>query len=65
MPEPGRDTIVRNLLEATERLHEDLDRLELWAAALASFARPVPNYEPSNRYLLPSSRKRMPPGSRA
>jgi hypothetical protein len=53
MPEPAEDVIVRNLIEALERLREDLDRMELWASALGSFARPVPEYRPSDdRYLL-------------
>jgi hypothetical protein len=63
MPEPAEtmeDVIVRNLVEAAERLHEDLDRLELWATALAGFMQPVPDYEPGDQYLLPASRKREP-----
>ena len=34
MPEPAADAIVRNLIEALERLRGDLDRMELWAAAV-------------------------------
>jgi hypothetical protein len=30
MPEPAADAIVQNLIEALERLREDLDRMELW-----------------------------------
>lgn len=53
MPEPAEDVIVRNLIEALERLHEDLDRMELWAAALGSFTHPIPEYRPTeDRYLL-------------
>jgi hypothetical protein len=52
MPEPAEDTIVRNLVEALERLHEDLDRVELWTAALDGFQRPVPEYKSSEQYLL-------------
>jgi hypothetical protein len=37
MSEQAEDTIVRNLLQALARLHEDLDRVELWTAALACF----------------------------
>jgi hypothetical protein len=40
MPEPAADEIVRNLIEALERLREDLDRMELWTAALERFHRP-------------------------
>ncbi len=60
MPEPAEDMIVRNLIEALERLHEDLDRVELWTTALGCFQRPVPDYQLDNRFLLPSSRKDEP-----
>ena len=36
-PEPAEDLIVRNLMEAINRLHDDLDRVELWTAALGCF----------------------------
>lgn len=52
MPEPAEDAIVRNLIEALERLRGDLERMELWAAALDSFQHPVPDYRPSDRHLL-------------
>jgi hypothetical protein len=60
MPEPAEDMIVRNLVEALERLHEDLDRVELWTAALGCFQQPVPGYRPGDQYLLSSASKREP-----
>jgi len=54
MPEPAEDMIVRNLIEALNRLHDDLDRVELWTAALGHFHRPAPEYQPGEPYLLPS-----------
>jgi len=45
--------IVRNLIEALKRLHDDLDRVELWTAALNSFQQPTPEYGPNLEYLLP------------
>ena len=42
MPEPAEEMIVHNLIEALERLRQDLDRVELWTAALGCFQRPVP-----------------------
>jgi hypothetical protein len=54
MPEPAEDAIVRNLIESLERLHEDLDRMELWAAALGSFTHPIPTYQPDRHLLNPS-----------
>jgi hypothetical protein len=59
MPEQAEDTIVRNLIEALERLREDLDRMELWTAALGSFQHPVPDYKPNDQQLLKASAKRQ------
>jgi hypothetical protein len=50
--EPAEKRIAHNLVEALEQLRQDLDRVELWTAALGCFLRPVPEYEPSNRHLL-------------
>jgi hypothetical protein len=58
MPEPAADAIVRNLIEALERLRSDLDRMELWAAALDRFQRPIPDYLPGDQHLLTSDPKR-------
>lgn len=58
MPEPAADAIVRNLIEALERLRDDLDRMELWAAALDRFQHPVPDYHPTDQHLLDSQPKR-------
>jgi hypothetical protein len=60
MPEQAEGKIVRNLVEALERLHEDLDRVELWTAALNSFQRPVPEYKPREQYLLGGARQLEP-----
>jgi hypothetical protein len=58
MAEAAEDVIVRNLIEALERLHEDIDRMETWAAVLGSFQHPVPSYQPGDRHLLTHSRHR-------
>jgi hypothetical protein len=60
MPEPAADAIVRNLIEALERLREDLDRMELWTAALDRFQRPIPDYRPGDQHLLDSQLKPKP-----
>jgi len=44
--------IVRNLVEALNRLRDDLDRVELWTAALSSFHQPAPEYGPNGKYVL-------------
>jgi hypothetical protein len=56
MAQPAEDMIVQNLIEALGRLHEDLDRMELWAAALGSFQHPVPDYQPGEQQLLQPSK---------
>jgi hypothetical protein len=53
-PEQAEDVIVRNLIEALSGLHRDLDRIELWTAALDCFRDPAPQYQADNDYLLPS-----------
>jgi len=58
MPEPAADAIVRNLIEAVERLRTDLDRMELWAAALDRFQHPIPDYRPGDQHLLNPNPKR-------
>jgi hypothetical protein len=57
MPEMAEDMIVHNLIEALEHLREDLNRVELWVAALGQFQAPVPGYEPSNQYILPPAKE--------
>lgn len=64
MAEPAHDMIVHNLIEAIEQLRQDLDRVEMWAAALGYFQCPVPEYQPGNRYILPPSPEGMPPRPR-
>jgi hypothetical protein len=58
MSEPAEDMIVHNLIEALEHLREDLNRVELWAAALGQFQTAVPEYAPGNQYLLPKAQDR-------
>lgn len=62
MPEPAADAIVRNLIEALERLRGDLDRMELWAAALDRFHHQIPDYRPGDQHLLsPDPKRQRPP----
>jgi hypothetical protein len=53
VPETAEDLVVRNLIEALNRIHADLEQIELWTAALACFQEAVPQYQPSSDYLLP------------
>jgi hypothetical protein len=56
MAERATDTmIVRNLLDALNRLHDDLDRVELWVGVLRSFQESAPEYQqPGGDYILPT-----------
>ncbi len=67
MPKTAEHMIVGNLFEALERLREDLDKVDLWIAALGYFRAPVPDYEPStsNRYVLPPNSNGRPPHLRS
>jgi hypothetical protein len=60
MLEPAEDMIVRNLIEALNRLHDDLDRVELWTAALGYFQSPAPEYQTGEPYLLPPHKTQRP-----
>jgi hypothetical protein len=64
MPEPAEERIIENFIESLERLREDLDKVELWAAALGYFRTPVPEYQPSDQYLLRSAAQRESPRQR-
>ena len=47
------ENVVRNLESAIERLNDDFERAEFWAAALNGFLQPVPHYEaPDSEFLL-------------
>ena len=65
MPEPAEDVIIRNLIESLERLRSDIDRMELWAAALGSFQHPAPDYQASDRHLLKPSADQRSRGARS
>jgi hypothetical protein len=53
MSDQAEDVIVHNLIDALERLREELDRVELWAGALGHFQAPIRDYQPGNAYILP------------
>jgi len=53
MTEKTEEKIVCNLVEVLQRLNADLDKVEMWTAALGYFQTPVPEYRPGDDYLLP------------
>jgi hypothetical protein len=49
--------IARNLDDAIHRLNQDLERVEIWTAALGAFLEPVPDYESvQHEFLLPRAK---------
>lgn len=51
----GGDRICLRLQESLARLRQDIEQVELWAGALESFSRPIPDYDPAKRYRLPAN----------
>jgi hypothetical protein len=39
------DALARHLLDAIERVREDMEKVEFWADAMTGFSEPVPDYE--------------------
>ena len=50
-----KEQISQHLQQAIKNLQREALKVEIWAAALTGFARPIPSYEPSNDNLLPPS----------
>lgn len=48
----GPDSISKRLHEAIDGLRKNVTRVEIWATALSSFAKPVPGYRPNPKYEL-------------
>ena len=53
MSAQAEELIALNLVEALDRLHQELERVELWTAALTCFVNPAPAYQPSEQHMLP------------
>lgn len=49
--ELATDLLINELRRTLDSMYADLDRVELLTAALAGFAQPVPDYEPSFRHF--------------
>ena len=66
----ANDAVARHLLEAIERVRDDVEKVEFWAGAVAGFARPVPQYTPDEASVwLPTEqastlRSKLEPDSR-
>ena len=53
MSAQAEELITRNLVEALDRLHQELERVELWTAALTCFVNTAPAYQLSDQHMLP------------
>jgi len=54
MPNELGEHIIGQLDRAIDRLNEDIDRVEMWAAALRAWLEPIPGYESAHHeFLLP------------
>ena len=42
----ANNAVAQHLLDAIERVRDDVEKVEFWAGAVAGFARPVPEYTP-------------------
>lgn len=62
--EPAKDRIARQLREALDRLHGEIDRVEFWADALDRLVQPIPEYDPSKTRLNQFSLAPRPDASR-
>jgi uncharacterized protein Yka (UPF0111/DUF47 family) len=45
------DRVKRELHRSLDTMHRDLDRVEILAAALGAFSKPIPEYEPTFRHM--------------
>ena len=45
------ERVKKDLMRAFDNTRAELDRIEILAAGLAAFHRPVPNYEPTFQHL--------------
>lgn len=54
--DPARERIDQHLQDAIRGVREQLQRVELWAAALEEFSRPIPAADPLLRHLLPAAK---------
>jgi hypothetical protein len=55
MKEIAANNVTQHLLDAIERVRDDVAKVEFWAGAVAGFSQPVPAYEPEQASVwLPS-----------
>jgi hypothetical protein len=52
--ETATDRVKRDLFRVLDKMHTDLDRVEILTSALSAFSMPIPEYEPEFRHLRPA-----------
>jgi len=52
----SQEEISDRLREAVDGLRKDATRVEIWATALGTFAKPVPEYRPNSSFDLEKDR---------
>lgn len=50
-PDNAIDRVKRDLHDVVDRMHANLDRIEILTAALGAFSKPVPDYEPNFQHM--------------
>jgi hypothetical protein len=55
--EAAIDRVKSELNRAFNKTRDDLDRIEILAAGLAAFNKPIPNYEPRFQHLRRATTK--------
>jgi hypothetical protein len=48
----GQEKINERLHQALDELRKDVTRVEIWATALGTFAKPVPRYRQNEKFRL-------------
>ncbi|HTK13590.1 MAG TPA: hypothetical protein VL402_07295 [Xanthobacteraceae bacterium] len=51
----SKERIYQRLEGSLETIRSEMERVEIWASALHGFSAPVPDYQPDERYMLPTS----------
>ena len=51
-PKQGPAEITERLQDAIDELRKDATRVEVWATALSTFSKPVPDYQPDEKHRL-------------
>lgn len=61
MAESGANDRIRGeLYRAVDAVRAELDRIEILAAAVSAFSRPIPDYEPTFQQMRQLKRHEMP-----